>query len=221
MTPKIKVKYMKGINMIRNKKLHPSAFNANPEIVNKYNLDESWGNFSKVLPPKRGANKESLSDAKNAWVRAMLDKITPNSYSMTEAYRIGVTLFQGECYVCEKKLYNADGSKIIRENVQADHVISSTHGGIGTAGNLLAICINCNNAKSDSHFEDFLKNKPETISKIKDFQKLFNYSPIECNELVNAKSRISIAFEIAKMLVSSKLTLKTLEEIHEEISKMQ
>lgn len=201
---------------------YPKKFEEHKDIADKYNLWESFPKFSKVNPPKRGRQKEALSDARNSFRRAHLDKKYSSDESIRESFRVGVALFEGRCYISGDKLYNDDdGSKVDDVSIQADHVISSLYGGVGSAGNILPASTKSNNDKGDVSLEE-LNISAEDKEKIKDFQKLYGYKPLNEYHMKNTLSKIDSAFDFANDLNNGVLTsseIRKLNKHHNENGK--
>lgn len=155
----------------------PTSFTTQTTIVNEYNMNENYCKFSNTKTTKRGGAKESFSDARNAFFRAMIDEIFASEGSLTEAWRVGLTIFDGRCYLCNEKLYDETGKPLPNADIQADHIVSHKYGGTASAGNLLAAHRTCNNLKADTLIEEFLNDKPEQLKKVRDFQKFYDYMP--------------------------------------------
>lgn len=174
-------------------------FATNKSIVTKYNLNNNFETFSKIKPTKRGAARESFSDVKNAFIRAALDKMFGSADSLTESWRIGQTIFEGRCYICNEKIYVETETGEIASNavIHADHIYPSSRGGTIRAGNILAAHSACNNLKADTTIDEFFSDRPEQLTKIKDFQKLYNYSEPDPEIFEKKRQQIVKIFENA------------------------
>lgn len=155
----------------------PKTLTDNKIIDEKYNLSKNWQKYSKIIPPKRGGSRESFSDAKNLFIRAALDITFSSKGSLRESWRVAVTMFEGNCYLCRETIYDETGSITSNGIVQADHIVSPAYGGTVTPGNMVPAHRKCNALKGDTLIEIFLKDYPERLEAISDFQKLYNYSP--------------------------------------------
>lgn len=152
------------------------SFTTNKSIVEKYNLNNRFETFSKVDPTKRGRARESMSNAKNLFIRAAIDKIFGSSADLREAWGVGISIFDGRCYICNEKIYTETGEIVSNAVIHADHIYPSSRGGTIRAGNILAAHSVCNNLKGDALVEDFLNDRPEQLAKVRDFQNFYNYS---------------------------------------------
>lgn len=132
--------------------------------------------------PKRGRAKESFSDVHNSLKRAMIDCAFASSVSMTAAFKLGVKMFDRNCYICEEPIYD-ENYKALVSGIQADHIIPPSLGGSGSAGNLLPAHNYCNDAKGDQDFKAYFKARPDTIAKIEKFQDLCQYKPASKKQL--------------------------------------
>ena len=128
----------------------PKMFSSYDEKVEKYNLKTNWFMYSNIKPPKRGGSRESVSDAKNIFMRASLDKIFSRPGSLRESWRVGVAMFDGGCYLCGKKIYDTNGNLKRGVIVQADHIIPPLLGGTISAGNMAPAHRECNDLKADT-----------------------------------------------------------------------
>lgn len=153
----------------------PKMFSSYDEKVEKYNLKTNWFMYSNIKPPKRGGNRESVSDAKNIFMRAALDKIFSRPGSLREAWRVGVAMFDGGCYLCGKKIYDTKGNLKRGVSVQADHIIPPLLGGTISAGNMAPAHRECNDLKADTLVEEYLKDLPKQLEKVQDFQEMYGY----------------------------------------------
>jgi 5-methylcytosine-specific restriction endonuclease McrA len=139
--------------------------------------------------PKRGASPERLGDGRNSIRRGIIDLILQDrEVSMTEAWRAAVILFKGECYLCGKQLVDltnkgARMADVAANEQQADHIVPPILGGCGTGGNLAPCCRECNNRKKDSAIDELDWVSNSTKKQIREFAKLFNYSPPTGSEL--------------------------------------
>jgi len=200
---------------------YPEVFYKNKDIADKYNLWENYKKFSKVKPPKRGYQKEAMSDARNSFRRAQLDKKYSSDESLRESFRVGTALFDGHCYISGVKLYNDDGTKVDDVSIQADHVVSSIHGGVGSAGNMLPALTQANNGKGDLKIDD-LDIPDSDKEKIEDFQKLYGYAPLNEYHMNNSLKKIDSSFDFANDLNIGDLTereIRKLNKHHNENSK--
>lgn len=132
--------------------------------------------YSNTTPPKRGGGRESFSDAKNIFIRASLDKIFSAEGSLREAWRVVVAMFNGGCYICGQPIYNSLGQLLPGVTVQADHIIPPSAGGTISAGNMAPAHPPCNDLKGDEDVEVFLKDHPDRLQRIRDFQKMYGYT---------------------------------------------
>lgn len=153
----------------------PKMFSSYDEKVEKYNLKTNWFMYSNIKPPKRGGSRESVSDAKNIFMRASLDKIFSRPGSLRESWRVGVAMFDGGCYLCGKKIYDTNGNLKRGVIVQADHIIPPLLGGTISAGNMAPAHRECNDLKADTLVEEYLKDLPKQLERVKDFQEMYDY----------------------------------------------
>lgn len=196
----------------------PKNFTEFDEIAQKYNLPANWLMYSNVTPPKRGGSRESISDAKNIFVRASLDKIFAVQGSLREAWRVVVAMFDGGCYICGNPVYNSLGAPIPGTVIQADHIIPPCAGGTISAGNMAPAHRECNDLKGDTLVEEFLKDSPERLEKIHDFQKMYNYKAPDLELFKSTLIEISQIWDSTVMQISglSERTQDKLEIITEE-----
>lgn len=153
----------------------PKMFSSYDAKVEKYNLKTNWFMYSNIKPPKRGGSRESISDAKNIFMRASLDKIFSRPGSLRESWRVGVAMFDGGCYLCGKKIYDTTGNLKRGVVVQADHIIPPLLGGTISAGNMAPAHRECNDLKADTLVEEYLKDSPKRLERVKDFQEMYGY----------------------------------------------
>lgn len=183
------------------------------EVTEKRSSGESFGLTKPEIPdvpkgvetikaPKRGFNRESLSDMQNSMQRVIIDKVAATDYSLRFAWRVGCYLFDNCCYACGLPFTEKD-------HVQADHVTPPVEGGSGNAGNLLPIHSSCNRNKGDTHPDIYFADKPETLKKIHDFQAMFDYKP-DKTLYTDAKA---IANEITERLVKKILHARNRREL--------
>lgn len=132
----------------------------------------------KVEPPKRGKERESLSDAANAMTRAIIDRVVvsgrPLDISLQDSYRAGVAFFYDRCYLCGMIAY-VDNKSVSAPaiTVQADHITSHEFGGAGAPGHILQTHAACNNAKGKFLVEDYLDGRDDALKLIDEFRTLY------------------------------------------------
>lgn len=180
----------------------PKNFTEFDEIAQKYNLQANWLMYSNVTPPKRGGSRESISDAKNIFVRASLDKIFAAPGSLREAWRVVVAMFDGCCYICGEPVYNSLGAAIPGVVIQADHIIPPSSGGTISAGNMAPAHRECNDLKGDTLVEEYLKDSPERLERIYDFQKMYNYVAPDIEVFKSALVEISQIWDHTVMQIN-------------------
>lgn len=177
------------------RKYEIKALLMNTDIVTKYDLKNKWEKYSKIVSPKRGRQRESISDVKNKAIRALLDLIFGTPGSLKEAWIVGVSIFDGNCYICDELIYDADGQLLENVSVQADHIVPPIAGGTISAGNMIAAHRVCNNQKGNADFEEFLKSSPDKIQKIRDYQNLYNYEKPNAEVLKKVLELFSTNFD--------------------------
>jgi hypothetical protein len=117
---------------------------------------------------------------------------------MTEAWRVGLAMFNGCCYLCNEPLYTETGETVSNVVIHADHIIPHNLGGTGSPGNLLAAHSTCNTNRGNTSIEEFFKNNPQQLKKVKDFQELYNYNPIDISVYNQIKEIVLEEFNITK-----------------------
>lgn len=199
-------------------KPEPESFSTYDEIVQKYDLKKNWLMYSNITPPKRGGRRESFSDAKNIFIRASLDKIFSAEGSLREAWSVVVAMFNGGCYICGQPIYNSLGQLLPGITVQADHIIPPSAGGTISAGNMAPAHSACNDLKGDEDVEVFLKEHPERLQKIRDFQQMYSYKAPDLELFKDTLVEIS---EIWDSIVSkvNVISVNTRAELDERIAR--
>lgn len=161
-------------------------FTSHPEIAEKYNLN-SWDDFKNTMLTKRAKGSEPMISAGQVF-RCVVDRISKMTNELQSSVHVGLMMFEGNCYICCKSLFESDDSDALLRT-HADHIVSHKYGGQGRAGNILLTHADCNNKKGSQKVEVFLGDGHPSLSIIKDFQTLYDYQPIS-SEKVEKISRM-------------------------------
>lgn len=130
-----------------------------PSLRNLLETTDSWVKKLIKITPITGINQEL--------VKFDMQKME-NANISGKQYQQG-TLFEKEVW---EYLLERDGRKCVycgAENVklEKDHVIPKVRGGSNKISNLVVACRDCNENKGSQRIEDFLKNKPKILQKVR------------------------------------------------------
>lgn len=160
--------------------------------------------YSKLIAPKRAKSRENFSVGYNSFRRAALDSIySDTAYSLMESWRYIVKALDGKCYICDERIYDKRTGEELpssdrNKKATADHIVSSSEGGAITPGNLAPAHFGCNNSRADTPIEIYLKDKPDTLKIIKEFQQKFGYKKPDLEEVKRINESIDAIYREAR-----------------------
>lgn len=194
-------------------------FDSKEEAVAR--LKEIHANFrKKAKPSKRGGQKESLSDARNAFKRAALDKVLGTDKPLRSSWREAVILFHGCCYLCGERVYDDEGNPLPGSEIQADHIVPPSSGGTISAGNMAPAHRSCNDEKGDQDVEDFLmdRGRPDLLKTVTLFQKMYDYEPPALEVFQELNTQLDKIWEAQEMILTGLQTIYQMQAQVREVT---
>ena len=187
------------------------------------------------------SSKIDKTDVANSAVRNILIVIAERKYGPLEDNDLldAAKFFDYKCPYTGKDIKNAilNNDKTL---ITMDHIVPTNrfHCGLNVRGNVIYVDYDANLSKGRKTVEDFLlhdtkvlgntplKVREERLEKIKEFQRQFNYDPVEIERLVKEKinEHYDKIIELQKNLydeLSGLIILKSDDQVNLELSKFR
>lgn len=152
----------------------------------------------KVRPPRLASNKAGYSDLKNIFRRVATDKKFSSSDELGVAWRAALKHWDGLCYLCERPLFNKqtglEVSNLPNDKGTADHIFTPAQGGSTTAGNIAPAHAKCNRDRGSTPIEEVFADRPESLNRVRNFQKKFKYKPASADEMAKFNEELEIVW---------------------------
>lgn len=153
----------------------------------------------KVKAPRFAGQRSGYASLKTIFRRVATDKVFAESGGLILAWRVALKHFDGLCYLCGKPLYNKKTAEELGTNpgekATADHIVPPGAGGSTTAGNLAPAHQKCNSERDTTPIEEFLKDSPEMLSRVRSFQKKFKYKPATAQQMKELNDALEIIWD--------------------------
>ena len=125
----------------------------------------------------------AIGNAQNLVIRNILSNLGEESFNKND-WQETKAIFGNQCAYC-----GAEGSLVMEHAIPINKKALGEH----RLGNLVPSCKQCNAAKADRDYRDFLSNDPDRIQKIDAYMEKCNYVPLGENDQV--KTILERAYE--------------------------